>query len=387
MDKLFRRNQKMKFNCSSQELTKQIHTVEKAISTRTTIPALENIYFELAEEELVLRGNNLEISIESRFPVSNGEAGATLLKSKMVSSIVSKLHQGDVSVETESDQKVVIKTDTVEFDLVSTSVSDYPVFPSVEDGIQVQLTVDNLLQLIKHTIFAVSFDETKPFLNGIWVKNDGDQLFFVATDGYRLSLKNMSIAMPESDFSVIVPFKALSELSKILQGVDSETVVTLNISSNQVAFKLPNLLFISRVIQGQFPDYKQVLPKEVENSFTVSRKAFLDACERASIIASAANNVVHLVFTDSGVTMLANAAGMGEFQETIDLERLSGTGEAKIAFNVRLILDSIKNLEMDSLKIEFNNELSPCVIKPVSDPDYTYILMPIRTAEYQPVPS
>ena len=387
MDKLFRRSLKMKFDCSVQELTRQVHIVERAISIRTTVAALENIYFELTEGELLLRGSNLEISIESRFPVSHSELGSALLKSKTVSNIVSKLDVGHVFVELESDGKMVIKTDSVEFDLISTDVSSYPVFPSVEDGIQLQLTVEDLLDLIRSTIFAVSFDETKPFLNGVLVKNEGDQLFFVATDGYRLSLKKMSIAMPESDFNVIVPFKALSELSKILHGVDSDSTIFLTISSNQISFKLPNLLFISRVIHGQFPDYKMVIPETVENSFTLSRKVFLDACERASIIASEDNNVVRLTFNDSDVMMQANAASMGEFQETIMLERLEGEGESTIAFNVRLILDSIKNLEMESLKIEFNNGLSPCVVKPVLEQDYTYVLMPIRAAEYQPVPA
>ena len=136
------------------------------------------------------------------------------------------------------------------------------------------------------------------------------------------------------------------------------------------------------MIQGQFPDYNQVLPKETLNSFSVSRRAFLDACERASIIAFSSNNVIRLVFSDDHLTIHANAP-MGEFKESIQLSRLGGSGEARIAFNVRLILDSIKNLEMDDLKISFNNELSPCIVQPVSDLDYTYIIMPIRTSEYQ----
>lgn len=377
----------MKFNCSSQDLTKQVLIVEKAVSTRTTIPALKNMFLELNDDILTMRGNDLEIGIEVKLPVEAEAEGIVLLQAKTMSSIVTRLSHGTVFFDKEYENKVVIKSDDVEFDLLNSPINDYPDFPDIESGIQIHLKVEEIQQLIRHTIFAISMDETKPFLKGALVKNESDSLFFVATDGYRLSLKSIPISMPDGDFSAIVPGKALNELGKILQGMPSDEDVTLNISENQVAFVLPNLLFISRVIEGQFPDYKLVLPTDMKYSFKMSRKLFLEACERASIIASESRNVIRLIFGEDSVLITANATTMGEFQESVGVERLLGDGESRIALDVKLILDSIKNLEMEYLELSFNSELSPCVIKPESDPSYTYILMPIRTAEYQPVPA
>lgn len=372
----------MKFICNSNELMKRLSIVEKAISSRSSLPVLENVYFELENSILKLRGHDLELGIETTMPVQEGVDGKCLIKAKTVSSIVSKF-QNQTLVFDEENQMVKITADNrVDFNILGSLPDEYPVFPGLESGVKVSLPVEDIKQLIQHTIFAVSSDETKHFLNGILVKNEGEDLVFVATDGYRLSLRKHKLASIGSSFSVIIPYKAMNECLKVLQQAKSDDVFEMTLSENQVSFQLKDVLFVSRVIQGQFPDYNQVLPKETLNSFSVSRRAFLDACERASIIAFSSNNVIRLVFSDDHLTIHANAP-MGEFKESIQLSRLGGSGEARIAFNVRLILDSIKNLEMDDLRISFNNELSPCIVLPVSDLDYTYIIMPIRTSEYQ----
>ena len=134
---------------------------------------------------------------------------------------------------------------------------------------------------------------------------------------------------------------------------------------------------------GQFPDYKKVIPKTVSNRFQITRRPFIDASERSSIIASVSNNVVRMTFSDTHVSVVANAPAMGEFKEDVRLTRLDGQGSSRIAFNVRLVLDAVKNLECDDIIISFNDELSPCVIRPVSGDEFIYIIMPIRTSDYQ----
>lgn len=373
----------MKFSCDSTTLQKGINIVEKAISPRTSLPVLENIFFELDNNQLKLRGNDLEIGIENVVPVSeSGVKGSILIKARTISSIISKLQNQSLDIEVGDDNKMVIKADKVDFDILCTQSDDYPVFPSLEQGTKLQLSIGTLKDLIKHTIFSVSFDETKQFLNGILVKSEENSIVFVTTDGYRLSLKRYETVIPEEGFNVIVPYKAMNELNKIVGHIDENSMVDIVVSENQISFSVGNFILVSRVIKGQFPDYNQVLPKELEFSYSIPRKLFVDAAERASIIASASNNVVRLTFNEGAIVLRASAPSLGEFREEVDATKSRGEGEVKIAFNVKLILDAVKILESDDICLEFNSGLSPCVIRSQSDTDFTYIIMPIRTSDY-----
>jgi DNA polymerase III subunit beta len=374
----------MKIFCNSKDLQRGVAIVEKAVSQRSSLPTLENIYLSVKGNTLTLRGNDLEIGIEASLQVdSTGNDGSILVKAKTFSSILARLQNQQLDITVDENQKMIIKAGKVDFDILCTSAEEYPVFPSVEQGTTISLSVETLKRLIKYTIFSVSFDETKRFLNGILMSKDKDSLYFVATDGYRLSMKRHEVDQVENDFSVIVPYKGMNEWNKIIQNQDNDKMVDIVVSEKQVVFKLDDVLMLSRVIDGHFPDYKHVLPKQTENGFMVSRRSLLEASERASIIANESNNVVRFSFDDSKLNINANAPTMGEFFEEVELSRTRGAGAVKIAFNVRLVLDAVKVIECDDVKIEFNSGLSPCLLQPVLDDDYTYIIMPIRTSDFK----
>ena len=295
---------------------------------------------------------------------------------------MSKLNSALVDVSVSDTNQVFIQSGQVDFDILGTSTEEYPVFPEIEKGTAISLSVGELRNLIKYTIFSVSFDETKQFLNGILVQSEKDSLSFVATDGFRLAIKTAPIPKQASDFSVIVPFKAMNELFRIIQSEEEDTPVQITLSENQVSFSMSHFCLISRIIKGQFPDYRQVLPKESSSLFTIQRRFLLDASERASIIANESNNVVKYQFQDDVLTIQANAAKLGEFKEDVTVKRNEGEGQTRIAFNVRLVLDAIKTVEADDVTMAFNNELSPCVLKSGNSDDFTYIIMPIRTSDY-----
>jgi len=379
----------MQFSCSTSSLQKGIGIVEKAISQRTTLPVLENLYLDLSGNALRLRGNDLEVGIETTVGVNSaGIDGSILIRAKTFSSILSKIQSEIIDITVENSNRMIVKANKVDFEILCSSVDDYPVFPSIESGSAFSVKTGTLKDLIRHTLFSVSFDETKQFLNGIFVKVESGVLYFVATDGYRLSLKKKSLdTVNLPDFSLIVPYKAMNELNKILSGVSDDDDIQVNISDAQVAFSCDKFLLISRVIKGQFPDYRQVLPKHSDNLFSVSRFAMVNACDRATIIASTSNNVVRLQFTDDNLTIKANAAALGDFKEQIDVSRLQGSGDVKIAFNVKLVLDGIRGIDSDDVRLEFNQGISPCVVRSVTDEDYVYIVMPIRTNDFQDEPA
>jgi DNA polymerase-3 subunit beta len=374
----------MQFKCNSGKLKESIAIVEKAVSQKSSLPVLENIFLELKGSHLKLRGNNLEIGIENGLVIDEpGVEGSILVKAKTLSSIFSKIDDNIVSISVDDSQKLSIKGEKVDFDILGSHTQDYPVFPSIDEGFTFSLKARDIQQLIKHTIIAVSYDETKQFLNGILIKNSQDKLILVSTDGYRLALKSQTIPPFEQSFESIIPYKAVNELNRILQGESSDKDVEITISENQVAFKMDSFLLISRIIQGQFPNYKQVIPEQTSNKFKINREAFLAAAERSSLIATASNNVVRFSFDKEKVSIAANAKGLGDFKEDVALERVSGEDDVKIAFNIRLLLDVVKTVTTEDVYVAFNNELSPCKITLDDTEDFVYIIMPIRTADYQ----
>ena len=195
--------------------------------------------------------------------------------------------------------KKQLQKNEVDFEILGLSTNDYPQFPKVNEGYRFPIKIEELKDLIKKTIFSVSFDETKQFLNGILIKNEPEHLSFISTDGFRLSLKQKKCEGIENEFSAIVPFKAMNEVSKIIQTLPQEESIHINISEKQVAFFIGETTFLSRLIEGQFPDYRQVMPSESVHSYSIPRKLLLDASERAQIIAAESNNVVRFNFFDT----------------------------------------------------------------------------------------
>jgi DNA polymerase-3 subunit beta len=375
----------MKFGCQSSLLQKAVNIVEKAVPERTSVPVLENIYLSLHNNELTLRGNNMEIGIEYKIPVENMEIpGTVLVKAKTISSILSKLSNQVVTISVDSNFKMKITGENVDFDLLCLSVEEYPIFPEIQSGDTISIKISDLREMLARTLFSVSTDETKQFLNGILFRSFDSILHLVATDGYRLALKKTAMESL-GDMELIVPFKALNELNKIIQGLEPDSVMTVSVSQRQLSFSMDNFLMVSRVLDGKFPDFRQVLPQNPQHAFYVSRRALLDACERANIIATFSNNVIRVSLNDEAIAIRSNASAMGDFFESMKLSRLAGNGESRISFNVKLLLDALRNMDSDDVKISFNDGLSPCLLEPVSGGDYLYVVMPIRTNDYQEV--
>ena len=374
----------MKFKVDRSDLTLGINTVCKAISNRTTLPVLENIYLNLENDQIILRGNDLELGIEYRLSVdvidSSGPKGV-LLKASTLSDIISKLNSPSIEFDLNDLFKCNIKADAIDFDIFGISFEEYPQFPHVEKDVQFELDSVVMIDLIKHTIFSVSYDETKQFLNGIKIESKGNRCDFISTDGFRLSLKYASFEQELPEFSCIVPYKTMSELSKILTSVKSEKI-KINLSERQISFQLGTSLIVSRLINGRFPDYKQVIPKNTLFEYQISRQLLLNAADRANIIASHSNFVAKFQFTDSGLTISANNSKLGDYVEQVQMTRHIGEREISISFNIKLMQEALKIIEQQDIIFEINSELSPCVIKPVGEATYTHILMPIRMSDY-----
>jgi DNA polymerase III subunit beta len=375
----------MKFSVNKELFTLGVQTVCKAISNRTTLSILENIYLHLTDDFLIMRGNDLELGIEYKLPVTVQDKGtqlAVLLKATTLNDILSKLSSENVDLCLDDQFKVKIQASSIDFDIFGLDILEYPQFPEIERDIRFDLKRTILLDLIKHTIFSVSNDETKPFLNGIKIESKGNRCDFISTDGFRLSLKYEDLETNLPEFSCIVPYKTMNELFKIL-GSNKSDSIQLFLSERQISFCFDQCTIVSRLINGRFPDYKQVVPQNTLFEFKVSRQVLLNAADRASIIASHSNYVAKFTFSESTLTLAATNAKLGDYIETVELGRQLGEREISISFNIKLLQDALKIMDQQDIIFEINSELSPCVIKPVGDDTYTHILMPIRMSEYK----
>tara|TARA_A100001015_G_C15033940_1_gene734854 strand:+ start:2481 stop:3656 length:1176 start_codon:yes stop_codon:yes gene_type:complete len=374
----------MKFSVNRSELTLGVNTVCKAISNRTTLPVLENLYLQLNNNKITMRGNDLELGIEYVLPVNvidQVDATGVLIKANTLNDILSKLNSETVDIDLNEQFKCNIKSSAIDFDIHGLSISEYPQFPDIEKDVQFELDSSLLLDLIKHTIFSVSYDETKQFLNGIKIESKANRCDFISTDGFRLSLKYEQFEKDLPEFSCIVPYKTMNELSKVLTTIKTDRVKVF-LSERQISFKIGESTIISRLINGRFPDYKQVLPKNTLFEYKISRQLLLSAADRANIIASHSNFVARFNFTESLLTISASNSKLGDYVEQLDIGRHLGERDITVSFNIKLLQEALKIIDQQDVIFEINSELSPCVIKPVGDQTYTHILMPIRMSEF-----
>eukprot|EP01047_Picozoa_sp_COSAG01_P000501 COSAG01_NODE_9_length_43729_cov_66.133463_38_plen_376_part_00 len=375
----------MKFSCSSKVLKKGLNHVEKAIPKQSSLAVLQNVSLDLKEGKLTLRGNDLELGIESHVAVPDSAVnGAILVKAKTLNEVISKLPQQDLNLKVSENKSLQISAGSVEFNLLGEDSDNYPAFPTVDTGTTFKIKISDLLALIKYTILAVSFDDTKKFFNGILISIKDNKLSFTATDGFRLALKSQ--ACPElqnaADIAVIIPFKAISEVHRLLSNFDSDQAVNFSISKTQISFSSASFLLISRLITGQFPDTNKVIPTDFSHQLKVSRRDLLHSFERAAIIAAASNDIVKFNFTEKQISLESKASALGDFKESVSVAVIKGSEATAISFNVKLILDFLRAVEDDDVIISFNNAVSPCQFSVSSDPNYTYIVMPIRTPDF-----
>jgi DNA polymerase-3 subunit beta len=369
----------MEFKCVKTDLNNAIQVVEKAVSIRSTVAQIAgNILLEAKEHSLKLTANDMEIGIEFSIDTNVIEEGAVLAPAKTLSSIISKLSEGEVSFKVDGNHNILITSKQSKPNIYGLAIDDFPVLSKVTSGKNLKIEADVLRDMIRQSIIAVSFDEGKPFLNGILIEKEKNELCFVATDGFRLAKKTAVLSEDTAgNLSVIVPSRALQEINRILQQEDYQGVVDIAITEKQISFSFKSLYLVSRLIQGQFPDYRNVIPKEQKTRIVVARKDLLEAADRASIVASASTNVIKLEMVDQKLLITASTPTIGNISELVDVQK-EGEDMQPIAFNVRLVLDVIRNIQEDNIVIVLNGATSPGVIIPKKNKDFTYVVMPIR---------
>ncbi|OGS38834.1 MAG: DNA polymerase III subunit beta [Elusimicrobia bacterium RIFOXYD2_FULL_34_30] len=366
----------MKVVCSKDTLLKGIGTVLGAVSQKSTLPLLSNLLFDAKGNNLTLAATDLEVAVKTIIPAQVLKEGGTTLPGKLISDIVRKFDNQDIEVSADEQEKVILKSGKTKFSLVGISKTEFPVAINFEGGKSFTIETSILKDMITKTKFAISTDETRYVLNGICFVIEKGKAIMVATDGKRLSfISNDDVVDKKLSFSLIIPSKAIEELLKIMSN-STVKEVEVGIFDNQVGFKIENTILRSRLIDGHFPNYDQVIPKERKGSIKIKTKDLLDATERVSLISAGRTSSIKYSIMKGKILLYSMEQGRGEGNDEIEIDY---KGESfDVAYNPNYIIDMLKVCDSKEIILEFNTPVSPGVLKPDNDSNYTYIIMPMR---------
>ncbi|MFD2658287.1 DNA polymerase III subunit beta [Gracilibacillus thailandensis] len=379
----------MKIVINRDKLMESIQHVTKAISSKTAIPILAGLKIQSTHNGITLTGSNSDITIESFIPVEEEgiqyideiEQGEIIVHAKYFPEIIRKLPSPSVQIEVDEQLQITIQSGHAEFHLNGQDAEEYPQISQINTETNFELPINLLKNMIKQTVFAVSTSETRPILTGVNIKVEGEQLHFVATDSHRLAASKLPLQESIAEFpfeQVVIPGKSLNELSKILD--DTEDKIQISISENQIAFQTNHLYFLSRLLDGKYPETSRLIPEESKTVIHADTKTLLQAVDRASLLAKDNhNNVIRLQTKDQQIVEISsNSPEIGKVEEEITVASMDGE-ELKISFSSKYMIDALKIMETEQVKIEFTGAMRPFIIKPIDHDQILQLILPVRT--------
>jgi DNA polymerase-3 subunit beta len=362
----------MKLKVAKEQILKGLQITQGVIGTRSTLPILSNVLLETDGDRLWLTSTDLEVSVRCSIPAEIETAGTTTLPAKKLFSIIRELPASELSMEVDDKNSASLTCGSSFFKILGLPREDFPPLPKLDEGFAYTLDQAVLKDMLSKTAYAASSDETRQFLNGVLLSFKNDKLTAVATDGRRLALIEHEMEFPkDSEADVIVPSKAVNEL---LHSLANEGTIKVRAVKNQVTFEFGEQVLFSKLIEGNYPNFRQVIPSQAEHRIQIERETLLAAVRRVALLTSDRSNSVKLTFAKNKVEVSAQTQDIGEAHESIPV-KFTGA-ELNVAFNPEFIMDPLRHLTSDEVYLEFNDELSPGVIK--CDTPFLYVLMPMR---------
>ncbi len=377
----------MKFVCTQHDLNVNLALVSRAVPARPTHPVLANIKIEVtANPELIrLTGFDLSLGIQTSFIANVVEEGVLTLPAKLLNDIVSKLPSGEITLDDEAGENLItITSASGRYQVRGMGAEEFPELPSIEDGETNQLSSTAFIDGLKGSLVACSQDETKQILTGVYLKVNADCLEFAATDGHRLGIVEVYPAETEGQtattdraFEVTVPAKALRELDKMLGNRQDGDELELQLEQGQVVFAWGDQKLTTRTLEGKYPDYRLLIPKQFQRQITLDRKQLLGALERIAVLADQTNLVKFSIDgTSQSIALSVEAQDRGSGRESLPAQ-ISGA-DLDIAFNVKYLMDGLKTLPTQEITISMNGPLEPVILTPLGGIKMTYLVMPVQ---------
>ena len=378
----------MKFTIKRNTFIQKLNDVQRAISSKTTIPILTGLKLDVTSDQIILTGSDADISIETVLDAKKEDNGLTIadpgkivLPAHFFSDIVKRLPEESMTVEITDGFQTKISSGAAEFTINGLDANNYPHLPELDGNDQIQLSGNVFKQLISQTVIAVSSQESRPILTGVHFSIDGDQFMAVATDSHRLSQRKIKLPQANSGkYDVIIPGKSLVELSRMI-GEENPDVI-MRISENQVLFTLGDTAFYSRLLEGNYPDTSRLIPKESTTTLEFNAPALLAAIERASLLShESRNNVVKLAIAtaDNQIVISGNSPDVGNVEEQLDAKAVDGD-DLEISFNPDYMKDALHSFGQTEILVSFTSALRPFTLVPTEDKEnFIQLITPVRT--------
>jgi len=364
----------MKLECSIEKIKSALMIVDRITGKNLTLPVLGSVLWVATGKTLKLRATNLNIGIEMEVPAKIEKEGIVAIRSDILSSLFSVLSGDSFVIFELVNDNLSVKTKLNTIILKSISSEDFPTIPLIE-GENVTLQANKFVEGIKSVYYSASVSEIKPEIGSVYIYPEDDMLVFVATDSFRLAEKKVKIKQKLSFGGILIPFKNTTEIIKVLEGVDGDIKITLQ--KNQISFLTSNIYLTSRVIDGSFPDYKQIIPKNGTTEVTLLKQDFISSLKVSNIFSDKFNQITFNIKPKEKVFEIeAKNTDIGE-----NITLLSGalTGEDVVLnFNYKYIIDCFTSISSDSLVLEFNGSNRPMILRPVGDSSFMYLVMPMN---------
>ncbi|MEE9284620.1 MAG: DNA polymerase III subunit beta [Dehalococcoidia bacterium] len=372
----------MKLSCTQENLSKGLGIVSRAVATRTTLPITSNVLLATDQGRLKLAATNLEIAIVTWVDAKVEEEGAITVPARVLGEFVNSLPNDRVDLELSAKTKSLeVRCARFEARVSGMDAEDFPPIPEIEEGITARIDSQVFSQSLTRVVFAAATEDSRPVLTGVNANFDGENITLAAADGFRLSVDKIPLLEPVAEsVSVIVPGRALNEVNRLMGDSSDPVVVTVNAAKSQVLFAMDDVRLVSQLIQGNFPNYSQLIPREHTTRTLVDVEEFLRATRAASIFARDASGIVRLqaIPGDDGagrLTVSARAEEVGDDLGEIDA-KVEG-GEAKIAFNAKYLSDVLSVLGKGEVALETTNPSSPGLIRHGDAKEYVHVVMPM----------
>lgn len=369
----------MKITCEKKELTQAIQTVLKAIPSRPQMPILSGIYIKAVDNQLELKATDYEISISCKINANIDNEGTIVLPGKYLYEVIRTLPGEYVEIKNNNtDNSVNISSNTAQFNLLNMQATDFPVIEKLYGQINFTLKNTILRNFIRKTSFACSTDESRPVFTGCLIDINNSNIIMAATNMHRLALIRENIGnITDDNLKIIIPAKILNEFMHIFNS-DIPEDIQISCTHNKISFSYENIYVISRLIEGQFPDYNRVIPKEFKTHVTINKQEFQSALDRVSLISRSGDyNIIHFEFVDNRVRISSDNPNIGKAEETINVQ-IEGPG-INISFNAKYIMDVLKAIESENFIFSFNQPLTTASIKEEDNNNFTYVVTPVRT--------
>lgn len=384
----------MKLICTQNELNTHLSLVSRAVSSRPTHPVLANVLLSADSEsqKVSLTGFDLSLGVQTSFPAQVEQGGTLTLPAKLLNDIVSRLPDGEVILDEDAGELLVTITCAAgRYQVRGMGSDEYPDLPTIDEEDCTYLPNEALLEGLKGTLFSTSSDETKQVLTGVHITVAEDGLEFAATDGHRLAVvqtlnaeldqdanPNAAKSSKNAAFNVTLPAKALRELERMLQMNAAEGAVAVRFDQGQLVFEWANQRLTSRLLEGQYPNYRQLIPRQFSRQMSLERRLFVAALERIAVLADQKSSIVKLSLDSvtQEVVLSVDAQDVGSGREAVPAQ-ISGD-DLEIAFNVRYLLEGLKTINTTEVQMQFNTSTSPSIVSPLGGLKMTYLIMPVQ---------